>query len=105
MAVRILDEGDLADVQEELHGTESKWKTIGIQLKLPIHVLKEIEKEKKGDPEECSIEMQIEWLSSKEATWKSLVEALSKTSVGFEEKARAIEKKKLFSGNAGNNTM
>ena len=61
MADRILDDGDLADVQEELHGTESKWKTIGIQLKLPIQCLKEIEREKKGDPEECSIEMQIEW--------------------------------------------
>ena len=106
MADKILNVGDLADVQEELHGTESKWKKIGIQLKLdPIQCLKKIEKEKKGDPEECSIEMQIEWLSSKKATWKSLVEALRKTSVGFEEKAKAIEKKKLFSDNTGNSAV
>ena len=105
MADRILNEDDLADVQEELHGTESKWKTIGIQLKLPIQCLEKIEEEKKGDPEECSIEMQIAWLRSKKATWKSLVEVLRKSLVGFEEKARAIEKKILFSGNTGNNAM
>lgn len=98
------EDEDLADVQEELHGTDSKWKAIGIQLRLPFTCLEKIEKEHSGNYEECSLGMQIAWLRSKTATWKSLIAALRKSSVGFEEKAREIEKKKLSSGN-GNDLL
>lgn len=98
---RVLQEDDLAEVYEELHGTEAKWKSIGIHLKLPISCLEEIGKEHKGNTEECSLQMQIAWLRSKTATWKSLVEALRKSSVGCEDKARDIEKKKLSRSNTG----
>ena len=102
MGDKLLTEEDLPDVLEELHGTESKWKTIGVHLKLPVSYLKEIETDHRGDHEECSLEMQIAWLRSKKATWKSLVEVLTKSSVGFEEKAATIESKKLSSGTNGN---
>ena len=101
-AVHVLHpDKDLADVQGYLSGTDSKWKTIGIQLKIPISCLENIEKECKGNAEECNLKMQIEWLKSKRATWKSLVEVLRKLSDGFEEKARAIEKERLSSCNSG----
>ena len=86
---------DLADVQKELNGTASKWKTIGIQLKLPLSSLEKIEEEHRGNAEGCNLAMQILWLKSKRATWKSLVEALKKSSDQLEEKARTIENKKI----------
>ena len=101
LPVSLLQEDDLPDVYEELHGTEEKWKSIGIHLKLPISCLEEIGKEHKGNTQECSLQMQIAWLRSKTATWKSLVGALRKSSVGYDEKARDIEKKKLSSNNTG----
>ena len=96
-----LQEDDLAEVYEELHGTEAKWKSIGIHLKLPISCLEEIGKEHKGNNEECSLQMQVAWLRSKTATWRSLVEALKKSSVGYEDKARDIERTRLSRDNAG----
>ena len=101
----VLQEGDLAEVLEELHGTEAKWKNIGIHLKLPYSCLEEIGKEHKGNTEECSLQMQITWLRSKTATWRSLVEALRKSSVGYEDKARDIEKKRLSRVNTGNSDV
>ena len=101
--LRVLQEDDLPEVYEELHGTEAKWKSIGIHLKLPISCLEEIGKEHKGNTEECSLQMQIAWLRSKTATWKSLVEALRKSSVGCEDKARDIEKNKISRSNTGEN--
>lgn len=97
----ILQEADLAEVLEELYGTEAKWKSIGIHLKLPISCLEEIGKKYKGDTEECSLQMQVAWLRSKTATWRSLVEALRKSSVGHEDKAKDIEKNRLSRDNTG----
>ena len=99
------EDDDLAEVLEELHGTEAKWKSIGIHLKLPLSCLEEIGKEYKGNTEECSLQMQIAWLRSKKATWKSLVDVLRKSSVGYEDKARDIEKRRLSSSNTGENLM
>lgn len=95
------EDSDLTDVQDELRGTESKWKTIGIQLKLPISCLEKIEQEHKGNVEECSLEMQVAWLRSKRATWKSLAKVLRQSSDRFEEKARSIEKR-ILSGYSSN---
>ena len=97
----ILQEDDLAEVYEELYGTEAKWKSIGIHLRLPISCLEEIGKSHKDNAEECSLQMQIAWLRSKTATWSSLVEVLRKSSVGYEDKARDIEKNWLSRDNTG----
>ena len=103
--LHVLQEDDLAEVYEELHGTEAKWKSIGIHLKLPYSCLEEIGKEHKGNNEECSLKMQITWLRSKKATWRSLVEALKKSSVGCEDKARDIERKRLSRTNTGDSDV
>ena len=91
MALRLLGDDDLADVQEALHGCDSKWMPIGIQLKIPIEKLNKIGSQYRDSPEDCNRQMQIAWLRIGQATWKALVEALRKKRVGLYDEAKFIE--------------
>lgn len=81
---------NLAEVQEALHGTETKWKLIGIQLKIPMSKMKKIESEYQG-LEERNLQMQIAWLQTGTATWEKLVTALKRNAVGLSDKGDSIE--------------
>ena len=90
MAMYLEEDTHLADVQEALHGTESKWMPIGIQLRIPNAKLTKIEHQY-SNLEDCNRQMQITWLKTGKATWKDLVKALRTKSVGLPEIATSIE--------------
>ena len=86
-----LGEDDLADVQDALHETDSKWVAIGIQLRLPIDKLNKIESQNRDNHEVCNRQMQIAWLKTGKASWEALVAALRKKSIGLDNVAKNIE--------------
>ena len=81
----------LTEVLEELHGTESKWKDIGIFLKIKHSTLDKIQSEHKSSVADCNREMLTDWLRNGEATWKKLVKALKSKTVGLIKNAKSIE--------------
>ena len=81
----------LADVQEALHGTDPKWRAIGIQLRIPGAKLEKIEHDQYASIEDRNRQMQIDWLRTGKATWKDLVKALRTKSVGLHKVADSIE--------------
>ena len=88
----ILTEEDWGKIQNALHGRDSKWQTIGIQLNVSYAELTDI-RERCGSAnlEACNREMQIVWLKSGKATWRSLLEALQSPSVGLLDDAKRIQ--------------
>lgn len=88
-----LTEKEWGELQNVLHGRDSKWQAIGIQLHVAHDELTSIKQEHGQNLEECNREMQISWLKSGKATWRALVAALSSGPVGLHEDARRLEEK------------
>ena len=91
----LLTEKDWGKLQNVLHGRDSKWQAIGIQLHVAHDELTKIKQEHGHNLEECNREMQIAWLKSGKATWRALVAALSSGPVGLLEDAKRVEEKYL----------
>ena len=91
-------------VLEELHGTHSKWKDIGIFLEIEHSTLDKIGTEHKSSIADCNREMLTEWLRNGEATWKKLVKALKSKTVGLIKKAESIQRNHCRHRDGGNNT-
>ena len=79
-----VDLDDLFDVQSELNPVASKWKSMGLALRLKPDILETIEAAKTGNPTACLIATIKEWLNSNynvkkfgEPTWQHLVKAVS----------------------------
>ena len=90
-----LTEKDWGELQNVLHGRDSKWQAIGIQLHVAHDELTRIRQEHGQNLEDCNREMQISWLKSGKATWGALVAALGSGPVGLFEDARRLEEKHL----------
>ena len=90
-----LTEKDWGELQNVLHGRDSKWQAIGIQLHVEHDELARIKREHGQNLEECNREMQIAWLKSGKATWRALVAALGSCPVGLHEDAKRLEEKHL----------
>ena len=77
------DFDDLFDVQKELYPVSTKWRSIGIALRLKPNTLELIQAENSGDPSACLASVVMEWLRRNynverfgEPTWQQLVEAV-----------------------------
>ena len=90
-----LMEKDWGELQNVLHGRDSKWQAIGIQLHVEHDELARIKREYGQNLEECNREMQIAWLKSGKATWRALAAALGSGPVGLHEDAKRLEEKHL----------
>ena len=90
-----LTENDWGELQKVLHGRDSKWQAIGIQLHVAHDDLTKIKQEHGQNLEECNREMQIAWLKSGKATWKALMAALGSGPVGLLEDAKRLEEQLL----------
>ena len=67
---------DLKALTNELK-TVSDWHTLGVNLDLKSHQLKEIERNYRGDDKRCKTEVLDRWLESTPSpTWEAVVEAL-----------------------------
>ena len=86
-----LTEEDWSKIQNALHGRDSKWQAIGIQLNVSHADLTKIKRDCGDNLEECNREMQIAWLKTGKATWRALVGALRSASVGLHDDAKIIE--------------
>ena len=93
-----LTEKDWGELQNVLHGRDSKWQAIGIQLHVPHDELTRIKEGHGQNLEQCNREMQIAWLKSGRATWRALVAALGAGPVGLLEDAKRLEEKHLGVG-------
>jgi hypothetical protein len=91
-----LTEKDWGELQNVLHGRDSKWQAIGIQLHVAHDELTRIRREHGQNLEQCNREMQIAWLKSGRATWRALVAALGAGPVGLHEDAKRLEEKHLY---------
>ncbi len=91
-----LTEKDWGELQNVLHGRDSKWQAIGIQLHVAHDELTRIKREHGQNLEQCNREMQIAWLKSGRATWRALVAALGAGPVGLHEDAKRLEEKHLY---------
>ena len=74
---------DLFDVQSDLLPVATKWRSIGIALRLKYKILEGIQAGNNGDPPACLGAMVTEWLNRNynvkrfgEPTWQRLVEAV-----------------------------
>ena len=91
----LLTEEDWSKIQNALHGRDSKWQAIGIQLNVSHSDLMKIRRDSGDNLEECNREMQIAWLKTGKATWRALLGALRSASVGLHEDAQSIQEKFL----------
>ena len=94
-----LTEEDWSELQNVLHGRDSKWQAIGIQLHVPHDELTRIKEGHGQNLEQCNREMQIAWLKSGRATWRALVAALGAGPVGLLEDAKRLEESGSGSSN------
>ena len=64
-------------LHSELHPISDKWYSLGIQLQVPVGILRCIRRENHG-MSECLLEMLISWLkrTNPPPTWEALAEAL-----------------------------
>ena len=90
-----LGENDLFDIEEKLWDARSKWKNIGLGLKIRRPDLQVIDRNLHDDDDKFH-GMILKWLQNgKDCTWTSLCEVLSRRSVGhghLSEKLRQDEK-------------
>ena len=77
-------------LMNELYDVRSKWKVIGLGLRVPPSDLEAIS----GDPLECLQSSLTKWLKGIDPppTWKALVDVLRSRVVGEEKKAQELEK-------------
>ena len=87
---------ELDDLMEELHEVKVKWYMIGIQLKIPRHVLEEISKRHGGDFQMALCDMLDSWLRqiNPKPSWAGIVKALNSRSVGESTLAENVATRK-----------
>ena len=84
---------DLRVLLEELHWLQSKWFDLGIHLQLSSHALENI-KCHFWNPGDCLRETLIIWLkTTPNPTWKMVIDALRRRSLGEHRLAFALEAK------------
>ena len=85
-----LNDGSLWDVLNELYDVRSKWKVIGLGLRVPPSDLEAMS----GSPLECLQSSLTKWLKGIDPppTWDALVAVLRSRVVGEERKAQELEK-------------
>lgn len=78
-----------------LYRVRVNWKNIGIELDIDLGTLNAIEKHRKGDPDECLLDMLNMWLKQVDPppSWESLAEALESVSIGEDHLAQQIRDK------------
>ena len=84
---------DLGCVLEEVVDLSAQWYLLGLQLKVKIGTLDNIQAQF-ADPKRQLLEMLKTWLSTSDnTTWKTLTNALRSQSVGAGQLAGELEKK------------
>ena len=85
---------DLKYLHSELHPVSDRWYSLGIQLQVPVGILKCIRKEN-HTMSECLLEMLVSWLkrTSPPPTWEALAEALKSPPVGEGHLAQQLRDK------------
>ena len=84
---------DLGCVLEEVVDLSAQWYLLGLQLKVKIGTLDNIQAQF-ADPKRQLLEMLKAWLSTSDnTTWKTLTNALRSQSVGAGQLAGELEKK------------
>ena len=81
----ILNEDDLVDITDALEEggfTTSKWRRLGLQLRMKNDNLKTIETNYPKDVDRCLEECLVKWLKTGKATYTGLAEALKKMGEG-----------------------
>ena len=88
---------ELRSVINRIWEARSKWKTIGIELKLEITDLDAISMKHGSDTDACLTEMLTMWLKRTEhrPKWSTMIRALESRPVGFQQLAEDIEKNSL----------
>ena len=87
-----LSEPKLAELVEALNGAATKWQPLGLQLGLPLSVLKTIDYQNTGNCGQALADMASEWLNQGEdVTWAAVVKALRTRSVGERALAHEVE--------------
>jgi len=83
MPQHLVGRGDLKSLHSELHPVADKWYSLGVQLQVPIEILKCIRREN-VPMTECLLEMLNVWLkcTNPPPTWNILTEALESPPVG-----------------------
>ena len=86
---------DLMVIQTELWDARSRWRNIGIQLRMKIEDLEAIGEKNLNAPESCFTDCITTWLRQTEPppTWTALINALRSPPVGFQEMAERLEGK------------
>ena len=93
-----LEENDLVDIQERLWDARSKWRKIGLTLKIKPSDLEVIEKDG-SDTDDRFEKMILRWLRNGEkCTWDALCQALSARSVNCCDLADRIRGEKCDTG-------
>ena len=84
--------GDLATVLKELYEARTKWYYIGLELKVPVGTLDNIEAQS-DDPKKCLLDTLKHWLKTvnPKPTWQALVDALRSCVVEENQLANSIE--------------
>lgn len=89
----VVTERSMKQISQELVSVVTKWRDIGIQLDLELHILKRIEVDNPRSSDRFS-EMIVEWIKTMERpTWKQIVVALRDKSVNEPVLAGRIEEK------------
>jgi len=90
---------DLGDLQNELHGTSSKWYNLGVQLRIKLGDLDNIRREGLT-PVDCLREMLKIWLKQVDPypTRNTLITALKRPVINEHQLASQLEKKYTSDG-------
>ena len=91
----VLRKQDLCWIYEDVLSAASKWNNLGLALGLNSDELDTIKAAQPDSPTECLKEVLKLWLSksSQSPTLKTLISALRKSTVGYEELASTLEEK------------
>ncbi len=91
---RLLVLDDFRKVNRAVFAARAKWKPLGVELGLQIDDLNVMNREERGDTEECLHKMLHSWLTkpSLNPSWAALVDALNAQTVGREDIAYEIGK-------------
>ena len=91
----VLKTDDLLKIQEELWDARSKWRNIGLGLKVKASDLQVID-QNKDDVDDKFQSMILKWLDiGKDCTWGALCEVLLARSVGHSHLAEQIRRNKV----------
>ena len=97
---KVLKEDDLFEIQEQLWDARSKWRNIGLGLKIRQPDIEVIDVNN-GNVDDKFNSMILKWLQNgKNCTWAALCKALSARSVGHASLAAKIEQEKCVDPSA-----